>query len=256
MTGPVGTSPSTAAPGALVEAATWPAPRVVEVDGWRVGLSGGVTRRAGSALPLRDVADLPGAVDRVERWYAQDGAPATFRVGDPGNPAGLAAELERRGYRRVAVTAVLVRALADVPDGARPGGLRVEAEPADPWLDVWLGGKGGARDVSREIVAAAPARYLTATDDAGEDVGVVRVAFAEGWAALSCLQVVPRARRRGLGRALTLAALDVAVAAGADRAFLQVEQDNEAAAQLYGGLGFAEAHRYAYLVRPAGPDGP
>ena len=251
MSTPVGASSSTTAPGALVEAATWPAPRVVDVEGWRVGLSGGVTRRAGSTLPLGDVADLGAAVDRVERCYAQDGAPATFRVGDPGNPAGLTAELERRGYRRAAVTAVLVRDLTDVPPGPRPDRLHVEDEPAEPWLDVWLGGKGGHRDVSRAIVAAAPARYLTATDEAGERVGVIRVAFAEDWAALSCLQVVPAARRRGLGRALTLAATDEAVTAGARRAFLQVEQDNAGAARLYEGLGFTSAHRYAYLVRQA-----
>ncbi|WP_318241292.1 GNAT family N-acetyltransferase [Cellulomonas avistercoris] len=244
-------------PAALTEAASWPPPRVVDVDGWRVGLSGGVTRRAGSTLALRDVDDLPGAVDRVERLYRDDGAPAVFRVGDPGNPAGLAAELAARGYTVAAVTDVLVRDLP-VPGAdasARDLRVRVADAPDEAWLDLWLDGKGGAREPSRAIVTGVPALYLTATDDDGTDVAVIRAAVVEDWLALSCLQVVPAARRRGLGRALTLRALAAAAQRGAHRAFLQVEADNVAALRLYGALGFRPAHRYAYRVQPGDRSG-
>ncbi|GIG40062.1 GNAT family N-acetyltransferase [Cellulomonas phragmiteti] len=246
------------APGALVEAATWPPPRVVDVDGWRVGLSGGVTRRAGSTIALVDVADLPGAVDRVEALYRADGATPVFRLGDPGNPAGLAAELDARGYVHGTVTDILVRdvdpswatgggAVADLGGGVR---VRVADQPDDAWLDLWLAGKGGAREPSRQIVTGAPAAYLTATDTDGTDVAVIRAAPVDDWVALSCLQVVPAARRRGLGRALTREALAVAARRGARRAFLQVEADNVAALTLYAALGFAPAHRYVYREPP------
>ncbi|WP_130781314.1 GNAT family N-acetyltransferase, partial [Cellulomonas biazotea] len=50
------------APGALVEAATWPPLRThVTADGWRVGASGGLTRRANSALPVTRPADVEAA---------------------------------------------------------------------------------------------------------------------------------------------------------------------------------------------------
>lgn len=243
------------APGALVEAATWPPLRVVDVDGWRVGLSGGVTRRAGSTAALVDVADLPGAVDRVEALYREEGTTPVFRVGDPENPAGLAAELDARGYVHRTVTDVLVRdvepaASDDLAATAAGVRVRVADHPDDAWLDVWLAGKGGAREPSRAIVTGAPARYLTATDADGTDVAVVRAAVVDDWVALSCLQVVPAARRRGLGRALTLAALADAVGRGARRAFLQVEADNTAALRLYAALGFTPAHRYAYREPP------
>ena len=68
--------------------------------------------------------------------------------------------------------------------------------------------------------------------------GVIRVALADGWAALSCLVVAPDARRRGIGRTLTAAGLRLAREQGVTRAFLQVEQHNEAARALYDGLGF------------------
>ena len=247
------------APGPLVEAATWPPPRSVDVDGWRVGLSGGVTRRAGSTLALAPVADVPRAVDEVERLYREDEAPAVFRVGDPQTAPGLVDELDARGYTTAAVTDVLVRGL----DGAPPVGsaaardvaapdvsVRVADAPDDAWLSVWLAGKGGARAPSRAVVTGAPALYLAATAADGTDVAVLRAAPVDDWVALSCLQVVPAARRAGLGRALTLQALALAGQRGARRAFLQVEAGNGAALRLYTALGFRPAHRYAYRVQP------
>ena len=80
-------------------------------------------------------------------------------------------------------------------------------------------------------------------------VGVLRAVFERGWVGISCLVVRPRARRRGVGRALTLAALELAADIGADRAFLQVEASNDAAATLYRELGFRVMDRYHYRER-------
>ena len=242
-------------PGALVEAATWPPVRVVEVDGWRAGLSSGLTRRANSVLALGAPVAVDEALARVEALYAAEGLPTVFRVGDESRPAGLDQLLEHRGYRRAVGTDVLVRALPDVDARpARPAhaaGLRVSDEPDEEWLRSWLTLAGEATagadvwSIGRAVLEGAPARYLS-QHEGGRLVGRVRVAFAEGWAGVSCLAVDPGRRRRGLGRALTAAALDEAVHAGARRAFLQVEAANAGAARLYAGLGFRPAQRYAY----------
>lgn len=162
--------------------------------------------------------------------------------------------------------------------------------PDDDWLAGWLGTKAtisGAvgADTARRLLTGSPATYLTArahtpavhgagrASGAGGDgdersavgartgsaaetssppvLGTIRVAHAGRWAALSCLAVAPEARRRGLGRTLTLAALDVARAAGASAAFLQVEAGNAAAIALYAALGFGPVDEYAYLHAPA-----
>ncbi|MCC2309849.1 GNAT family N-acetyltransferase [Cellulomonas chengniuliangii] len=246
------------APGVAVEVATWPPLEVEQVDGWRLGFSGGLTRRANSALPLAEPADVLATVVEVERRYRAVGLPTVVRVGRESRPAGLAAVLEERGYRRVALTDVLVRDAADPargqePHGPGPDGTRIDvsAAPADDWLACWLGVKaGGGADhgLARAILEGAPAVYLTVRDRAGVS-GVIRAAFAADWVGLSCLVVEPQARRRGLGRALTAAALDAARAHGAARAFLQVEVHNTGAAALYAGLGFQAADRYGYLER-------
>ncbi|GIG22354.1 hypothetical protein Cch01nite_30780 [Cellulomonas chitinilytica] len=265
------------APGALVEQATWPPSRVVDVDGWRVGLSDGLTRRANSVLPLGSPADVEASLDRVEALYTEAGQPTVVRVCRASTP-GLEARLDARGYTTPSGADVLVRPVVDPDDGVRraPGGAaRTEAGPVrvsvsdrpdDAWLTLWSGAKTplrtGAADASdaagarvrfaRDVLGGAPAIYLLATDGEGP-VAVIRAAFAEDWVALSCLVVAPRARRRGLGRMLTVRALDEAARRGARRAFLQVEPDNTGAAALYVGLGFQPAERYVYReLRPVG----
>ncbi|QTC93377.1 GNAT family N-acetyltransferase [Brevundimonas goettingensis] len=57
------------------------------------------------------------------------------------------------------------------------------------------------------------------------------------------LAVRPSARRAGLGARLTQAAAEFAARAGAERLFLEVAEDNEAARALYARLGFIQTGR-------------
>lgn len=244
------------APGVLVEAATWVPATTEVVDGWRLGLSGGFTRRANSALPLGTPADLTATLDRVEARYADAGQPSVVRVCSAAT-SGLAAALAARGYTETAVTDVLVRDLVALPP-ERAGGppdvrVTVADRPDDAWLAGWLGVKAHAapvdRELARRVLLGSPAAYLAATGPDGEVLAVLRAALAEGWTGLSCLAVAEGARRRGLGRLLTRSGLRVAVDRGARRAFLQVEAANQGAADLYAAEGFRPAERYAYWER-------
>jgi ribosomal protein S18 acetylase RimI-like enzyme len=242
------------APGVLVEAATWVPATTVDVDGWRVGLSGGFTRRANSALPLGGTPDLAATLTAVEDRYAAAGLPSVVRLCSAA-PPGLAEALAARGYAERSVTDVLVRPVAGAPPAPLPPGvrLRVADAPDAVWLDVWTGGKdgGGAadRDLAARVLTGSRALYLTALDEHGAPLGVLRAALAEDWVGLSCLVVVPGARRRGLGRALTAAGMRAAGDRGARRAFLQVATANSGAADLYAAAGFRPAERYAYWQR-------
>ncbi|WP_454051407.1 GNAT family N-acetyltransferase [Cellulomonas sp. Marseille-Q8402] len=244
------------APGVLVEAATWVPVSTEVVDGWRLGLSGGFTRRANSALPLGTPADLPATLDRVEARYAEAGQPAVVRICSAAT-GGLAGVLADRGYAETAVTDVLVRDLAALPPGRvlAPEGVRlaVADRPDDAWLTGWLGVKAHGspvdRELARRVLLGSPALYLAAAGPDGRVLGVLRAALADGWTGLACLAVAEDARRRGLGRLLTRAGLRAAAERGARRAFLQVEAANQAAADLYAAEGFRPAERYAYWER-------
>ncbi len=179
-----------------------------------------------------------------------------FRVCAAARPRGLDEVLDRRGYALAATTDVLVRAVTDAgaDDSAEIPGITVTSaeEPDDGWMAGWLAVKasGAVVDaaVARALVSGSPALYLTA-EDADGVVGVLRAAFADDWIGLSCLMVVPRARRHGIGRLLTTVGLRQAGERGAARAFLQVEVANTGAVALYQSLGFRPAQRYHYRQR-------
>jgi ribosomal-protein-alanine N-acetyltransferase len=91
------------------------------------------------------------------------------------------------------------------------------------------------------LVAGAPASGLAAARRAGDE------------AELLTLAVAPRARRAGLGAALTNAIADWARDGGAQALFLEVAQDAAPAQRLYRRLGFAKVgQRRGYYDRGAG----
>ncbi|MEQ4303276.1 GNAT family N-acetyltransferase [Plantactinospora sp. B6F1] len=106
------------------------------------------------------------------------------------------------------------------------------------------------------LYAAPPAgRTGAATDPAG--YGAELIAAARGtitgqgrWLGLSLIEVVPSARRQGLAQHLIRALAEWAAGLGATRAFLQVEERNEAAVSLYRRLGFTTHHTYQTRVAP------
>lgn len=74
-----------------------------------------------------------------------------------------------------------------------------------------------------------------------------------GEAELLTLAVAPEARRQGIGGRLVAAFLRDGAARRAERAFLEVAMDNEAAQALYLRAGFAEAgRRRNYYAAPGG----
>jgi ribosomal-protein-alanine N-acetyltransferase len=91
---------------------------------------------------------------------------------------------------------------------------------------------------------------------AGEEapLGVILCRVAAGELEVLTVGVGRATRRRGVARALMAAALGAARQAGADAAFLEVADDNDAAVALYAGLGFRRSGlRRSYYDR--GPCG-
>jgi ribosomal-protein-alanine N-acetyltransferase len=100
---------------------------------------------------------------------------------------------------------------------------------------------------------ASPGVFALAVIDKAP-VGLILMRAIAGEAEVLTLAVSPAHRRRGAGAALLQAGLDLAAAAGAETAFLEVASDNAAAVALYVSAGFAPVGRRAgYYDRPSGP---
>ncbi|AVT33956.1 GNAT family N-acetyltransferase [Plantactinospora sp. BC1] len=138
-------------------------------------------------------------------------------------------------------------------DGAGPA---VDAErPADPGAPAEL--PAAARHI---LTAVRQVRFVhlyatPPTDGPGDGPELVAVARGtvtgqDRWLGLSLIEVVPAARRRGLAQHMIRALAEWAAGLGASRAFLQVEEHNEAAVSLYRRLGFTTHHTYQTRVAP------
>ena len=242
----------------------WPALETEQLGGWTLRASSGVTNRANSVLAGAgaggdDARSLEDAIVRAEAWYAARGLPAVFQI-STASPPELAEALDNRGYREHSPTDVLVadRDAVAAATAAAPAVAVADAPPAG-WLDTWweVDGRGGdrEREVVARILAGGPALYAWCGEQEAPDA-VARLALAGEWGGLYAVATLPRARRRGLARALAGALAIAAAEQGVERLWLQVLADNTAAHALYAGLGFVRASGYSYreqvrLVRPS-----
>lgn len=269
--------PALIADWAALADAGWPAVerRVIEVAGsapirsdgsigWIARFAHGVTRRANSVYPVREIEDEDGAIAMVERWYGERGLPTTFQITDA--DAALASRLLARGYVADSETPLLAARLHTVAGalssaGAPASGTNatMSAEPDAEWLALWweVDGRGGEPEleVARRILTGGPALYATVRDARGA-ASVGRLALVEQngvhWGGLYALATRPDARGRGHARAVIATLLEHAARRGTTALWLQVMASNVVARRLYDGLGFRQATSYRYLSAPAG----
>ncbi|WBC02219.1 GNAT family N-acetyltransferase [Micromonospora sp. WMMA1976] len=254
--------PTAAAVVALELAAdeAWPAPVRGRLGDWRLRWADGWTGRANSALPVGDPdRPLPAALDAVQRWYAERGGPALVNTPLP-LAAPVGAELDARGWTSrppVLVQTVPLRTLtaAPLPGDASAGAppVTLADAPADDWLAIAAGRKGGLPDAARQVLTGTPRVRFAELREDGRLLAVGRgTVTGEGrWLGVSLLETVPQARRRGLAAAVVRALAGWGAAEGATHAFLQVEQSNTGAVALYRGLDFTTHHTYLTRIAPA-----
>src|SRR6266498_3913307 len=195
--------------------AGWPAVEEVDVDGWVVRFSNGVTNRANSVLPFAAPADVGRTLATVEAMYAERGLPTVFQVGPSAQPAGLDDVLAVNGYELGSPTVIMTvdidhtevgrpenaagglehvedGAMAGTSDGAVAVCVEVAETPDQGWLDLWwaVDGRGDAGDlaVAEKILAGGPALYATIRDERGA-AAVGRLALVGEWGGVYCLAV-------------------------------------------------------------------
>ncbi|MET8118774.1 GNAT family N-acetyltransferase [Micromonospora sp. NPDC005189] len=130
--------------------------------------------------------------------------------------------------------------------------VELATAPSEGWLAVAAGRKGGLPDAARHVLTAVDQVRFAHVYADGTLVAVGRgtVTGQGRWLGLSLIEVLPVARRQGLGRRVIHELVVWGVSCGATHAFLQVEQRNTAAVALYQRLGFTTHHTYLTRVAP------
>jgi N-acetylglutamate synthase len=238
----------------------WPAAEVKPLDGWRLRFNHGVTNRGSSVWPGPREGPLPLAarLDAVERFYAERGAAAMYKLTPVADPPELDAVLAARGYEASPPVSVEVADAAAVAALAPPPGCAVECREAMPeeWFE--LSGRrgrfsGDAVGVYRALLGRLAGRAgFALAAVGGEPVAVGLCVAAPPWAGVFSMLTLPAFRGRRLGEAVLGAAARWAAARGAAGLYLQVDADNAPARRLYARTGFVPRYEYAYRVQPIG----
>jgi ribosomal protein S18 acetylase RimI-like enzyme len=229
------------------------------LDGWLLRFSPGKAKRARcinavaeGRMPLHDKL----ALARVA--YRAAGLPMLLRITPFSLPAGLDARLEAAGMPRIDDTRVMVcRSLAELPAGALPPGLSLQAVGHEPFAQAvgqLRGSPLAQRQAHGQRLALSPVPFegfVVKRDDDGRLLACGQFAIEADLVGLYDVFTAPEARGQGLAQAFCRQLLGRAHQRGVQVAYLQVEADNEPARAAYHKLGFADAYAYHYRVAEA-----
>lgn len=215
----------------------------------------------------------PGNADRrigeIRDTYGRGDTGFVWWVAPFDTPDDLGARLLNAGLTLEGYAPAMAASLADVPlDELPPDDLEIvpvtDAATLEEFLTIveadWLEWTGGeatsvqrrtldafAREIPRRLPAEpVPLRWLGRVD--GLPVATSRVSLGGGVAGLYAILTLPSHRGRGIGRAMTLAALRAAAGIGYR---IGVLQSSDLGYGVYLKLGFRDLFTYDIYVHPA-----
>ena len=234
----------------------WSALEETNVGGWLLRFAGGHTKRSNAVYPLaHPQVGLDRAIERCQGVYVERRLPTIFRMTAKCHPPELDRALKERGFASIDRTWVLCRDLEGTPLPTSEGAAAsIEAVSCGAWLDAYEELElldPPAMSLRRRIIEGTRGEAIPLLAMDGERLAGLNLGIRTGGGlGLFCLHVREDARRRGIGRQLVEATLRAGFDAGARTAYLQVEETNDPARQLYEMCGFVPSHVYWYRVGP------
>ncbi len=214
---------------------------------WVLSAGDGFSRRRNSAVP---VGSVPTNIDQrlvdVASWYNARGLESLYRITPLCDP-GIDRTLADHGYILEAPTQVMVRGLESLGRSDKVVG---ECSATETWISAELEAVGVDRSVIGPWLATieavpSPSLFVHATDGE-ETVGAGFGVLGGGFIGVFEVAVRPEHRRRGHARRMMDALHSWGYGLGAQQAFLQVVEENDAALGLYRSIEYEPAYRYWY----------
>ncbi len=225
-----------------VLAATWPAEETCTKGPWLLRRSTGGGNRVTAASLVGNAGDLETAETTMRGW----GQPLLFQVRD--HQEDLDARLAARGYFARDHTVIMAGPSHELASGDLNETTIFCEAPLAGMAEIWLGGGIGRDRLAVMGRALGPKTWIMGREG-DRPVAAGFVAIHDGVAMLHALEVLPTARRRGVGARVTRAAAAWAKMRNAGLLSLAVTEANAGARALYAGLGMEERARYHYRIQ-------
>lgn len=233
----------------------WPAASIQYDGAWQLRLTAGhPSKRLNSVNPLdpSDHHDLEARIERAAQRFSAYGRPLVFRQ-TPLAPEPLEAFFDAHGWPRFEETIVLMADISDVDldDALDRLPIRDVGRYVDASLKVHGRDKALKPGLTEVLSSIRPPSGLFVLDGGSSGPAATALCIHDNDLA-GIFELATRAdvRRQGYGRKVVATALRWARMRGAQKAWLQVEAENEAAIALYRHFGFGEVYRYSYRRPP------
>ena len=214
---------------------------------WVVSAGHGFSRRRNSAVPVGPVPDnLDACLAAVTAWYTERGLPTLYRVTPLCDPA-IDTVLNEQGFSIEDPVLVMTRPL---PVDEPPAEIVPLSAPTDDWAAIEFDALGVDRALFSPWLSAIKAvpqlACFAVSMDGLRPVGAGFGALDTRLLGVFEVAVLPDDRRRGYARQMMSALHSFGVRGGAEQAYLQVVEENDAAVNLYRSIGYEVSHRYWY----------
>jgi ribosomal protein S18 acetylase RimI-like enzyme len=162
--------------------------------------------------------------------------------------AEAASALHTMGYTGAHGVLVQVAELDGLLNLAPPDAATLSAAPGALWASVYTADGFDPVDGAHRVQLLSRSRHVVYAHviEGGQPLAAGTGSISHGWLSIHGMRTLPSAQGRGLASRILAGLAAHAAAQGAQRVFLQVEDDNTVAQWLYRKAGFATAWRYHY----------
>ncbi len=235
---------------------SWPSKSMITLNGWKLRISEGVTKRANSVSPLKyEGEDLRKDVENVERIYRQNNLPTIFQLADYYQPSNLFDFLIECDYKEIDETIVMIAKIdkiLDIPVNSNFNYISSETD-LDSWINDFktISPEGssrieGMKKIIQRLTDPKPC-FFTAVEE--EPIAVGLTVTERDFMVIYNMFTHPEFRRQGIAKSILVKMIEKGKKDNVKKIYLQVEADNFGAIKLYSKIGMKECYRYRYLIK-------
>lgn len=233
----------------------WPAKQYSFFNGWVVRFSHGMFDRANSVLPLNYFGrNCEKDVHKIEEMYQNRHLKVTFQIPEYTSPENLDNILENMNYNVKSPTAVMMKTLTQKnADSSSFHYISQRADFDDTWFKTFQTFSNMPVEKSIQMKAIIqriiPETIFFTVKEDDQEVGVTLGVFERQYLGIYSLLVDPMKRRRSFGYSLMRFIENWCINNFIQIIYLQVEQDNRAALNMYTKLGYIQLYSYHYRIK-------
>ncbi len=222
-------------------------------DGWILRYSKGYTYRGNSIIPLyNSTLDLYQKIKVCENKFFQKGLPCVFKMTECSD-SGLDSLLQSRQYTVQKKTHIMEASITNMQN-LNLDKVAIDYYANDKWLDDFVVLNGTPREPVKSTIKTLIKSIGNPVFCASIYQDKIMVAcglgvLENGYIGLFDIRVHEQFRRQGLGTMICQKIIQEGYKKGAHSAYLQVEQTNDIAINMYEKIGFKRLYTYWYRLK-------